>query len=456
MVSVEKRNKPAVMLCKDGFLVDAKSAASSQGIPGLRIIPEPIPSECNVMEQVEAGVKSVLNEVLAALINPLSAEERSTTREVEKSARIIFSGNLQEVNRFFYKRGWADGLPVVPPTEKEISEMLTGTDLPPDFLVAKIPPHQGKATVEKIAINAVMAGALPTYMPVLIAAVRALIDSRYYIGQAVSGGSWAPSFLINGRISRDLHINSGLGVMSPGDIANATIGRAMGLITKNIAGILKGVEDMGNYGNAGRYSLVIAENEEESPWEPFHVQQGFTKEDSAVSVSHPSSIMVTPGGGAGDTSPDGLLKNLSYYIPAPEGAICFLINPTLSGILAKAGWNKRDIAEFIAEYARAPLYQIPLYWGSGVSIPRRAGIFPKREMPGRKGMLLNVHDNPMESVPKISSPDMIRIFVCGGSYTTIGVLLGGPQWVTKKIELPANWDKLVAKYRDIVPNYMRY
>jgi len=444
------------MLCKDGFLNDALSAVSGKGMPGLRVIPETIPSECTVMEQIEAGVSAVFDEIIAALTRPLTLEESRTSRKAEKTARIIFKGNLRDFNRFSYQRGWGDGLPLIPPTEEALAEMLTGTDLPADHLVARCPPRLGKATVEKIAVNAVMAGALPAYLPVLITAIQALMESRYFIGQAVSGGSWAPSFLINGKISKDLHINSGLGVMSPGDIANATIGRAMGLMVKNIAGIRKGVEDMGNYGNPGRYSLVIAENEEESPWEPLHVQQGLNKEDSAVSVSHPSSIMVTPGGNAGSTDPDTILRSLCYFIPPPEGAICFLVNPTIARILADNGWNKQDIAEFIAEFARAPLYQLPFYWESGVSIPRRAGLFPSKEMPGRKGMLIHVRNNPMESVPKISSPDMIRVFVCGGSYTTIAALSGGPRWVTKKITLPANWDKLVAKYKGIVPSYLKY
>jgi hypothetical protein len=444
------------MLCKDGFINDARSAASSRGIPGLRVVPESIPSECTVMDQVESGVSAVINNLIAALIEPLTEEEKTPVREAEKPSRIIFKGDLDEINQFFYKRGWADGLPVMPPTEEKVAEMLKGTDLPASYLLAKCPPRLGKATIEKIAINAVMAGALPTYMPILIAGVQALMESRYFIGQAVSGGSWAPSFLINGPIRNDLNINSGVGIMSPGKIANAAIGRTMGLIVQNIAGIRIGMEGMSNYGNPGRYSLVLAENEEESPWEPLHVQQGLNKEDNAISVSHPSSIVVTPGGGAGDTSPNGLLKCLCYHIPPPEGAICFLINPTLARILANDGWNKKDIAEFIAEFARAPLYQLPSYWVGGILIPRQAGTFAARKVPGRKAMLLNARDNPMESVPKISSPDMIRIFVCGGYYVTMAALMGGPRWVTKKIELPANWKELVAKYKGMVPAYLKY
>ena len=150
-------------------------------------------------------------------------------------------------------------------------------------------PRLGKATVEKIAINAVMAGALPTYMPVLIASVQALWTPDGTPCATVSTGSWAPFWIINGPIRKDLHINSGSGALSPGDMANATIGRAMGLITKNIGGIRKGIEDMGFLGNPGKYSMVMAENEEESPWEPLHVEQGFKKEDSAITVFFPNS-----------------------------------------------------------------------------------------------------------------------------------------------------------------------
>ena len=194
------------------------------------------------------------------------------------------------MNRFFYKRGWTDGFPMVPPTEEEVAEMLTGTDLPPSHLVAKLMPRNGNATVEKIAVNAVMAGALPTYMPVLITAVEALVEYGYFRGQAVSAGSWAPCYLFNGPIRDDIHINYGVGVMSPGNIANAAIGRALGLIVKNIGGIRKGIEDMGNMGNPGKYTLVLGENEEQSPWEPLHVQQGFKKEDSVVTIFMPNCI----------------------------------------------------------------------------------------------------------------------------------------------------------------------
>ena len=137
--------------------------------------------------------------------------------------------------------------------------MLAGTDLPPDHLVGRIIPRLGKVTVEKIAVNAVMAGALPTYMPLLIAGVEALLDPVANFGTfEVSTGSWAPFWVVNGPIRGQLRFNSGSGALSPGDIANAAFGRAMGLIVKNLGGARKAMEEMGVLGNPAKYTMVIA------------------------------------------------------------------------------------------------------------------------------------------------------------------------------------------------------
>jgi hypothetical protein len=310
-------------------------------------------------------------------------------------------------------------------------------------------PRNGNATVEKIAINAVMAGALPTYMPVIIAAVEALVEYGYFRGQAVSAGSWAPCYLFNGPIRDDIHINCGVGVMSPGNIANAAIGRALGLIVKNIGGIRKGIEDMGNMGNPGKYTLVLGENEEQSPWEPLHVQQGFKKDDSVVTIFMPNSHMQTVVYG---TSDELILRTIAYNIaPSKRGNTCILIGPVHAKVLADNGWTKQDVINFIAEFARAPLSHTPAYWKAWLSIPRK----DVKGMAGQKGMLLNPQDSPHESVP-ILVPEMMKVFVTGGTGGDVNWLQGVGRWTAKKIVLPANWDTLVKKYRDIVPNYALY
>ncbi len=447
--TVEELNRPAVALVNAGFADDGRTSASSKGRPCIRIVPETVPCESSVMEQIEAGVTAAMENILKALTDPLTAEEKSPQPKVEKFSRIVFSGNLKEVNRFFYSRGWTDGLPIVPPTEEEVAEMLTGTDLPPDHLVGRLGPSSalrlGKATVERIAINAVMAGCLPTYMPVLIAGVENLLDPETRFGLwSISAGSWAPFWIINGPVRNDLHLNCGQGVLSPGDIANAAIGRAMGLIIKNIGGIRKAIEDMGTLGNPGKYSMVIGENEENSPWEPLHVEHGFTREDSTITVHFPSSESQVSPYGSDDA---GILRVLVNSIRR-GGRVGLLITPQNARALAGKGWKKKDVVDFITQFARVPATEVPAFWGTtpGMSL-RGAGLR------GNKVPMI-----ASDSVP-VLDPGLLRVVVAGGAGPSMGIYSGGHSgagWVTKKIVFPANWDKLVQKYNNVAPKYHLY
>ncbi|MFC1533727.1 hypothetical protein ACFL7M_10220 [Thermodesulfobacteriota bacterium] len=448
-ISIEERNTPTVTLVNVGFTNDAWSAKSGKGMPGARYVATSVPCESSIMEEVEAGITDAFDDIITALTGVLSDEEKSPKpREIEKPSRIAFKGSLEEVNRFFYKRGWTDGLPIIPPTEEAVSEMLTGTDLPPDHLVTKLIPRLGKATVEKIAINAVMAGALPTYMPLLIAGVQILTDSTSgFGGWGVSTGSWAPFWVINGPIRKQLHLNSGSGVLSPGDIANAAIGRAMGLITKNIGGIRKGVEDMGVQGNPGKYSMVLAENEEESPWEPLHVEMGYNREDSTISVSSPNTYLQIWPYASDD---EGILRGIIYNL-IPKRGLYIILTPPHAKTLARSGWSKQDIKKFIAEYARFPAHRLPYYWGT--SFPAYAGSRPglhKDRIPFRES----------DSVSVFRDQNSIAVLVGGGPGAMIGLHMGGGFFphrkMSEKVNFPANWDKLVAKYKNVVPTYVRY
>ncbi len=434
-ILAEELNKPTVVLANSDFFTDAKSAASGRGVP-IRIISESVPPECTVREQIGTGVTSAMDDIMASLTTPLSGEEKSPApKEIEKQQRIVFKGTLKDINRFFYKRGWTDGFPIIPPTEEEVAEMLTGTDLPPDHVVAKIIPRMGKATVEKIAVNAVMAGALPTYMPVLLAGIQALLEPAIAFGTTeVSTASWVPFWIINGPIRHDLHVNCGSGVLSPGDIANATIGRAMGFIVKNIGGARKGIEDMGIYGNPGKYTMVSGEDEEGSPWEPLHVQQGFDRGDSCITLSFPTATSQAPTFGSdGDSIIRSIISTVS------DRQVTIMMNKQHARALAEGGWTKREIAEYIFEYARRPAINSQEYWGQWLPERRRQPL------------------NPDYPVATFRSPDWIRVLVAGGAGALFTKLVtGGTGWVTKKIRLPSNWNEIVAKYRDIVPTYLRY
>ncbi|MBN2241385.1 MAG: hypothetical protein JW793_01750 [Acidobacteria bacterium] len=405
-----------MLLANNGFVNDARSAASGKGMPGVRVIGTPIACESTVAEDIRAGIDGALDEIIAALIDPLTEEEESPEKFVETPSRIAFKGTLGEVNEFYYRKGWGDGLPILPPSEEAVAEMLTGTDLPADHVVAKLIPRMGKATVEKIAVNAVMAGALPTHMPLLIAVVDALSDPKTRFDTfEVSTGSWAPLVVVNGPVRNDIRINCSSGMMSPGDIANAAIGRAVGLIVKNIGGARKGIEDMGTLGDAMKYSLVIGENEENSPWEPLHVDFGYGKEDSTVTVMFPNRYTQTI---PAQTTPEGIASTLAGM--GPGALSCMIVIPDHARIFSQEGWSKKQVKEFIME-------------NSGRRDSRRAG--------------------------RLQDEDFMLV-VAGGPGVWMGLLGSaggfGNSFVTRKIELPQSWDVLKKKYGTMVPDYVRY
>ena len=414
-------------------------------MPVVCIVPETVPCECSVKEDAEAGIGLAMARIIEALTNPLTAEEESPKRkDREKPSRIVFKGRLDEFNRFFYKRGWGDGLPLLPPTEEAVKEMLAGTDLPPDHVVGKVEPRHGKATAERIAVNAVMAGALPTHLPILIACVEAVTDPIAHLGSyGSSTGSWAPFWIINGPVRNDAHVNCSSGSMSPGDIANAAIGRAMGLIIKNIGGARKGVEDMGVYGNPGKYSSVIGENEENSPWEPLHVEQGLARDESAVTLFFPNSYSQIWQYGSDDK---GMLNTFIYNLqPGRGGLSCLLMTPHHARTLARKGWTKPMIRKFVYEFGRVPAHRHPIYHEGGGWTIRRPETVPP---------------NGMDPVAIAPSPEHIKILVAGGPGAFLGFACGsgmvGAHFVTKRISLPSNWGKLVAKYKNLVPAYEKY
>jgi hypothetical protein len=425
-VAIEDFGTPAVVLVNNGFVNDAHSAASGKGMPGVRIIAEPVLCESNVATDIEGGITVVMDDIIIGLTKPLTTDESFPKKEEEKLSRIVFKGNLEEVNRFYYRRGWTDGLPIFPPTDEAVAEMMAGTDLPGNHIVTKIIPRMGKATVEKIAVNAVMAGCLPTYMPVLIASVQALMEKKARFDTfEVSTGSWSPFWAINGPVRNDININCSSGALSPGNIANAAIGRAVGLIVKNIGGARKAIEDMGVIGNPGKYALVIGEYEEESPWEPWHVQQGFSKGDSTVTTFFPNTFLQTI---PHNTDAKGIADILSSM--GATSMSCFIIIPTHAKILAKEGWTKRKLLEYVAQHSKSPFINTQ----SAQNMPPRPPL----------------------------NPEDIGLVVAGGPGAFMALLrsAGGigldNAFVTRKIDLPSNWHKLVTKYKNVVSTYARY
>jgi hypothetical protein len=193
--------------------------------------------------------------------------------------------DLAEAIELCDAKGWTDGLPVVPPTPDRVRAMLSAARLDPDHQVAYIAHRAVSVTAEKVAINAVMAGCRPEYMPVVVAAVEGIGDPRWsYHGPGTSTAGAGVLLIVNGPVARELDVNAGDNLFGPGWRSNLTIGRAVRLVMRNVCGSRPGTLDRGTLGHPGKLSYVIAENEAESPWTPLHVVRGFRPEQSAVTV----------------------------------------------------------------------------------------------------------------------------------------------------------------------------
>jgi hypothetical protein len=258
-----------------------------------------------------------------------------------------------------YARGVTDGLPIIAPTAERVRAAVEASGRTGDELVALVASRHGRATVEKIAINAVMAGCRPEYLPVVIAAVEAICDPAFAL-EGVSGttDAVAPLLVINGPVRAALEINSGVGVFGPGWRANATIGRALRLVWANVGGAIPGVISMSTFAQPGRYTYCIGENEEESPWEPLHVEHGFAAGDSTVGVLAAEAPQVVVD--ARSRSAHDLLTTIarsgeaiaSHAIGSMSDTL-LIIGPEHVRTIAADGWSKADVRAFLWERMRA-------------------------------------------------------------------------------------------------------
>jgi hypothetical protein len=252
-----------------------------------------------------------------------------------------------------YEQGWTDGLPIVPPSPELVQRFVDASGRGAQACIAVLPPRQGRATVEVIAVNAVMAGCRPEYMPVIIAAIDAMMDSSFPLELIqVTTNPMTPMLVLNGPIRDQLDINYGAGCLGPGWRANATIGRAIRLILLNIGGALPGIYSKSSFASPLRYTYVFGENEEENPWSPFHVDRGFSVTDSTVTVFRATNYVNISGGeGVG---PEEILRHIATAMPpmylGGEGAMLLLgVNHAHS--LHEAGLTKQEIQQKLWEYA---------------------------------------------------------------------------------------------------------
>ena len=262
------------------------------------------------------------------------------------------------VNEFYHAKGWTDGLPIVPPTEERVSECLDAAGFAPGDIIGIEQVRQRPIIAEKAAINAVLAGCLPAYMPVVVAVLGAMCDAQYNLhGTSASTGGAAPFIVVNGPVRTLIGMNATHNVLGNGNRANATIGRAIRLVLINVLGVVPGEMDRSTLGHPGKFTFCIAEDEEDSPWVPLAQEREIPEGQSAVTVmaaGAPRQIM-----NEWTADPEQILETfaaemrhnmLTYSVWA--GNYVLVIPKQLRDLLVAAGWQKRDIREYIFRSAR--------------------------------------------------------------------------------------------------------
>jgi len=263
-----------------------------------------------------------------------------------------------------YAAGVTDGLPVVVPTRERVERAVAASGRRADEIVARVAPALGVATVEKIAINAVMAGCRPEYLPVVIAGVEALCDEAFaLVGVSGTTDAVAPVFIVNGPVRKTLDINCAAGALGPGWRANATIGRALRLVWANLGGARPGVISMSTFGNPARYACCFGEHEEASPWEPLHVEHGFARDDSTIAAlaGEPLQIVVDAQSRRAEDVLATVAKSLAVigsHRQTALGDTLVVMAPEHAATIGADGWSKARVRDFLWEQTR-PKFRAP-------------------------------------------------------------------------------------------------
>jgi hypothetical protein len=341
------------------FLALARAEAAARGLPGLPIVAVAHPIGGIPAAAIAAKAAGAVEAVAAALA---PAAAGAAAAPGEPGARVHAApDDLDAFQAFALERGWGDGLPLIPPTPERVRRMLAGAGRPADEVVAVLPLAQGRATAELIAVNAVMAGALPEHLPVVLAAVEAVAQPEFNL-QAIQATTHpcAPLVIVNGPAARHLGVNGAGNALGQGYRANAAIGRALRLVLVNVGGARPGLEDRATLGHPGKYTYCLAEHEAASPWESLAVERGFSAGDSTVTVCG-SDAPHNVNDHASWTAPDVLatvartactIGTNNVYL---GGEPLVVLGPEHAATVAAGGLAKADVKRYLWAEARVPL-----------------------------------------------------------------------------------------------------
>jgi len=458
----ERAGVPTASLVCEGFLGQAATTSTGLGLPGLPTALVPGHVDVQSVEELRRNVAAVT--VDAVIRNLTEAPPRAGGGVVEPApGDVVFEGSLDEVNRFFYENDWSDGLPIVPPTRERVAEFLRFADRPGATELGVLLPDRRRATVWNVAVNGVMAGCRPEFMPILVALVEAMADPRYGIEHSGNTPGAETLIILNGPLIKELGFNYEQGVLRDGIQANTTIGRFWRLYLRNVAGFLHHRTDKGTFGNTWR--VVLAENEDALR------RIGWTTvaEDEGVSGGSAVTISRYTGGGViasvFGAAPDRMLPYLADAIVRKVGwELMFtvgmgagsqrpllLLSPILAETLAKGGLDKAAVKQRLFELARIPAWQFERYIGEWTNlVPGRPSLAALVEA-GQIPAVFAESDDPERLVPIVCRAEDLMVAVSGDPLRTNAYafahngILGYP--TTKAIRLPADWARLLREAR---------
>ena len=355
-----------------------------------------------------------------------------------QGASLDAEDDLEKINQLYFERGWGDGLPIVPPTAQRVAQMLAYCDRPWNEPVARMAPRYGEATPLRLAANAVMAGCRPEYFPLVTLAIEAMCEEPFNLyGIQATTHLCAPLVIVNGPVAKELGINCGHNAFGPGTHSNATIGRAIRLALVNIGGAIPTLGDMSTFGSPAKYTYCVAENEAASPWQPLHVERGFARDESTVTLfagEAPRAVMDQASRSARSLceSLGRALATVMHHKLHGFVDVVLVLSPEHVQKCVADGFGKAEIRRAVQEVTARPLRELLPDERCAEGIPlRMLGI--TGEPPA--AML----DMPLA---KFRSDDQITIVVAGGDAGMFSAIIGGwvagemgSQMVTRKIAM---------------------
>ncbi len=460
-VAAEAAGVPSSTLVCDGFLGLAANSSVGLGAPNIPIAT--VPGHTGVQSKEELR-RNILGVTVDNVIRNLTGEAATATEESEPRARdIVVKGGFEDVNRYFYENELGDGLPIVPPTRERVEQFLRYTDRDPDEVLGILLPDSRGASIWSIAVNGVMAGCRPEYMPVLVACVEAMADPYYGVEHSGNTPGGETLIVLNGPIVKALGFNYTQGVMRDGFIANTSVGRFWRLYLRNVAGFLPHKNDKATFGNTWR--VVVPENEDvvkEIGWEPLSTDMGFAAGDNTVTISrftggnHISSISGSTPEEMLPYLADAVVRQYSWQIMFTVGQGMGTLRPLilLGPIIARAigawKWSKSQLREYLYEHARMPAHQYERILRDWTMKP--TWNLEEEVRLGRVPKVFFESNDPNRMVPLVWEPDDYMIVVTGDParnsayvFAHNGVL-GYP--VTKKISAAPAATKASTREKD--------